>query len=207
MATTELIAPDLRSTLLWMDTGRSVDERVDLLLTEMTLEEKVGQLGSRWVGNAAAEIGDPLSSQGAEANHDETLNVAPMQDVFAAIGSPPLEEARRHGLGHVQLYLHDVVATVARPIRQLVGFTRVALEPGEAVEVTFGVHADRTAFTGRDLRRIVEPGSVDVLIGTSAADLPCQGRVRLTGPVRTIGPKRRLVTPVDVRRAVSSGRA
>ena len=49
MATTEPIAPDLlAATHLWMDTGRSVDERVDLLLTEMTLEEKVGQLGSRW---------------------------------------------------------------------------------------------------------------------------------------------------------------
>ena len=113
----------------------------------------------------------------------------------------------RAGEEVVQLYLHDVVATVTRPVKQLVGFARVALEPGKAVEVSFDVHADRTAFTGRDLRRIVEPGSVDVLIGTSAADLPCQGRVRLTGPVRTVGPKRRLVTSVEVRPAVSSGRA
>ncbi|MEO3859941.1 glycoside hydrolase family 3 N-terminal domain-containing protein [Acrocarpospora sp. B8E8] len=98
----------------------------------------------------------------------------------------------------VQLYLHDVLAQVTRPVRQLVGFVRVAVDPGTSREVRFRVHADRTSFTGRDLRRIVEPGDVEVLVGTSAADLPCQGAVRLTGPVRVVGPGRRLVTPVDV---------
>ena len=110
----------------------------------------------------------------------------------------------RAGEEVVQLYLHDVVATVTRPVKQLVGFARVALEPGEAAEVSFGVHADRTAFTGRDLQRIVEPGNIEVLIGTSAADLPCRGQVRLTGPVRIIGHERHLVTPVDVRAATPS---
>ncbi|MCK2220235.1 glycoside hydrolase family 3 C-terminal domain-containing protein [Actinomadura sp. ATCC 31491] len=98
----------------------------------------------------------------------------------------------------VQLYLHDVLAQVTRPVRQLTGFARVRLEPGAAARVTFRVHADRTAFTGRDLRRIVEPGDVEVLAGTSAADLPCRGVVRLTGPVRAVGHDRRLDTPVSV---------
>jgi beta-xylosidase len=64
--------------------------------------------------------------------------------------------------------------------------------------VRFHVHADRTAFTGRELKRIVEPGDVEVLVGTSAADLPCSGTVRLTGPLRVVGHDRRLVTPVDI---------
>ena len=67
------------------------------------------------------------------------------------------------------------------------------------------MHADRTAFTGRDLRRIVEPGDVEVLVGTSAADLPCQGVVRLTGPPRAVGHDRRLVTPVEVSPATAAG--
>ncbi|MFI7639338.1 glycoside hydrolase family 3 N-terminal domain-containing protein [Nonomuraea sp. NPDC049400] len=104
----------------------------------------------------------------------------------------------RAGEEVVQLYLHDVVAQVTRPVRQLTGFARVRLEPGTSARVTFRVHADRTAFTGRDLRRIVEPGDIEVLVGTSAADLPCQGLVRLTGPVRVVGHDRRLVTPVSV---------
>ncbi len=104
-------------------------------------------------------------------------------------GSRPGEEV-------VQLYLHDVVASVARPVKQLTGFARVGLEPGESRQVSFSVHADRTAFTGHDLQRIVEPGELDVLVGTSATDLPSQGRVRLTGAVRVVGHDRRLVTPV-----------
>ena len=96
----------------------------------------------------------------------------------------------------MQLYLRDVLAQVTRPVRQLVGFARVPLEPGEARDVTFTVHADRTAFTGRAGERIVEPGDVEVHVGTSATDLPCCGTVRLTGPLRVVGPDRRLVTPV-----------
>jgi hypothetical protein len=101
----------------------------------------------------------------------------------------------------VQLYLRDVVAQVTRPVRQLVGFARVPLEPGEARDVTFHVHTDRTSFTGRDLVRIVEPGEVEVQVGASAGDLPCRGSVLLTGPVRATGPDRRLTTPVEVKPA------
>jgi Glycosyl hydrolase family 3 C-terminal domain/Fibronectin type III-like domain len=98
----------------------------------------------------------------------------------------------------VQLYLRDVVASVTRPVHQLTGFVRVRLEPGEQVDVEFAVHADRTAFTDRALRRVVEPGDLDVYVGTSARDLPCRGRLRLTGALRVLGSDRRLVTPVQV---------
>jgi beta-glucosidase-like glycosyl hydrolase len=104
----------------------------------------------------------------------------------------------RAGTEVVQLYLRDVVAQVVRPVRQLAGFTRVPLEPGAAAQVQFRVHADRTAFTGRRLERVVEPGEIEVLVGTSSADLPVRGIVRLTGPLRVVGHDRRLVTPVDV---------
>ena len=104
----------------------------------------------------------------------------------------------RAGDAVIQLYLHDVVATVTRPVRQLAGFVRVPLEPGAAADVSFSIHADRTAFVGPNLQRIVEPGEVEVLVGTSATDLPCRAAVRMTGPVRVVGRDRRLVTPVDV---------
>jgi beta-xylosidase len=105
----------------------------------------------------------------------------------------------RAGEEVVQLYLRDVQASVVRPVRQLAGFTRVRLAPGADAEVVFRVHADRTAFTGRSLERIVEPGDVEVLVGTSAADLPARGTVRIIGPVRVVGHDRRLVTPVEQR--------
>ena len=64
----------------------------------------------------------------------------------------------RRGADVVQLYLHDPVASVVRPVQQLVGFARVELDAGAAARVTFRLHADRTSFTGRDLGRVVEPG-------------------------------------------------
>ncbi|MBV9920708.1 MAG: hypothetical protein JOY78_07650, partial [Pseudonocardia sp.] len=67
-----------------------------------------------------------------------------------------------------------------------------------AADVRFRLHADRSAFTGADMRRIVEPGDLEVLVGTSADDLPCRGIVRLIGPLRKVGADRQLVTPVDV---------
>lgn len=103
----------------------------------------------------------------------------------------------RAGREVVQLYLRDPVAQVTRPVRQLAGFAQVPLEPGASARVRFHVHADRTAFTGRDLRRIVEPGEVEVFVGTSSADLPCRVAVRLTGATRVVGHDRRLTTPVE----------
>jgi beta-glucosidase len=104
----------------------------------------------------------------------------------------------REGDEVVQLYLRDVLAQVARPVKQLAGFARVGLAPGEGAEVRFRVHTDRTAYPDRDLERIVEPGDLEVMVGTSAADLPCRGRVRLTGAPRVAGHDRQLVTPVEL---------
>jgi beta-xylosidase len=98
----------------------------------------------------------------------------------------------------VQLYLHDLVAQIARPVRQLIGFARVPVEPGDAVDVRFRVHADRTSYTGRDLKRIVEPGDVEVLVGNSSANLPCRAKIRLIGSTRVVGHDRQLTTPVEV---------
>ena len=96
----------------------------------------------------------------------------------------------------MQLYLHDAQAQVARPLMQLAGFARTSLEPGEEQDVTFTVHTDRTSYLDLRMQRIVEPGDIEVLVGTSAADLPCRATVTLTGPVRPVGRDRQLVTPV-----------
>lgn len=105
----------------------------------------------------------------------------------------------------VQLYLHDLVAQVARPLKLLTGFARVSLEPGAAVDVAFRVHADRTAYSGPDLRRIVEAGDLEVLVGTSSADLPCRAIVRITGETRVVGHDRTMVTPVEIRTTGGAG--
>src|SRR3712207_3832494 len=77
----------------WRDADLPVPERVELLLGEMTLEEKLAQLGSRGFGSALRAEADP--------DMESTLNVAPMQGVFAAEAGIPLAEASRHGLGRL----------------------------------------------------------------------------------------------------------
>ena len=100
----------------------------------------------------------------------------------------------------VQLYLGDPVSSLVRPVQWLAGFARAALEPGEAARVTFRLHADRTSFTGQDLTRIVEPGTITVTVGGSSDDLPLTGSFTLTGPIRTVGIDRVLDTPVSVKK-------
>ncbi|HEU5158609.1 MAG TPA: glycoside hydrolase family 3 N-terminal domain-containing protein [Streptosporangiaceae bacterium] len=104
----------------------------------------------------------------------------------------------RAGTEVVQLYLGDPVASVVRPMRWLAGWARVRLAPGEAARVEFNVHADRTSFTGRELRRIVEPGVIEVAIGRSSGDLPLTGSFVLEGPTRVLGQDRVLDVPVEV---------
>jgi beta-glucosidase-like glycosyl hydrolase len=101
----------------------------------------------------------------------------------------------RDGAEIVQLYLHDVEATVTRPLLQLAGFARVPLAAGAAARVEFTLHADRTAFTGADLRRIVQPGEFELHVGRSAVDLPGYARFRMTGETREVGAGRVLTTP------------
>jgi beta-xylosidase len=100
----------------------------------------------------------------------------------------------------VQLYLGDPLSSVVRPVKWLAGFARVSLEPGEAARVTLSVHADRTSFTGQDLTRIVEPGTITVTVGGSSDDLSLTGSFTLTGPIRTVGIDRVLDTPVSVKK-------
>jgi beta-xylosidase len=104
----------------------------------------------------------------------------------------------RDGTDVVQLYLHDPVASVVRPVQRLIGYTRVALAAGESAEVRFRVPADLAAFTGRDLRRIVEPGRIVLSAGRSSADLVSEVEVELTGPVRVVGAARALAPDVEV---------
>src|SRR3954465_9875536 len=102
-----------------------VPERVDLLLEAMSLEEKVAQLGSRWVGN---DMQAPVGEGAREPEPDaDALNVAPMKDVFAASGTVPLEQASRHGLGHLTRVYGSAPVSVGEGAAELVRQQRVVL--------------------------------------------------------------------------------
>jgi beta-glucosidase len=87
----------------------------------------------------------------------------------------------------VQVYLHDPVAEVARPVRQLIAAARVPLAPGETSTVLFDLHADLTSYTGRSGSRMVDRGDVELHVGASSADIRETLRCTLTGPRRQVG--------------------
>ncbi len=64
----------------------------------------------------------------------------------------------------VQLYLCDLYGSVSRPNKQLKGFEKISLKPGEIKTVNFVINKDHLSFIGRDNKRIVEPGEFDVMI-------------------------------------------
>ncbi len=76
----------------------------------------------------------------------------------------------RDGVEIAQMYLRDCVSSVARPVKELKGFERVALRAGESKDVTFDITPDRLAFYDIDMQRIVEPGDFEVMVGGCSED-------------------------------------
>jgi beta-glucosidase len=87
----------------------------------------------------------------------------------------------------VQVYLHDPVAEVARPVQKLIAAPRIDLPPGAQRSVTIELHADLTAYCGRSGRRQVDPGEVELQIGASSADIRATIRLTMTGARREVG--------------------
>jgi len=71
----------------------------------------------------------------------------------------------------VQLYLRDVVSSVTRPKKELKGFKRVTLAPGASTTVNLTLDANALALWDKDMKRVVEPGEFQVMVGPSSAAL------------------------------------
>ena len=76
----------------------------------------------------------------------------------------------RDGVEICQLYINDVVASVARPVKELKDFRRVALKAGEKRTIEFTITPDKLAFYDINLKPIVEPGAFEVMVGGSSRD-------------------------------------
>jgi beta-glucosidase len=70
-----------------------------------------------------------------------------------------------------QLYIRDEVSSVTRPVKELRGFRRVTLDPGETRTVEFTLGPPELSFLNREMQRVVEPGSFKIMIGGSSDDL------------------------------------
>jgi beta-glucosidase len=105
-----------------------------------------------------------------------------LSDLQLSARSVPLTNARltasveventgaRAGDEVVQLYLRDVASSVTRPVKELKGFERVSLRPGEKRRVTFTLGSEQLGFYNREMRFIVEPGEFKIFVGTNSQE-------------------------------------
>ncbi len=77
----------------------------------------------------------------------------------------------REGAEVVQLYIRDMVGSIARPVQELKGFERITLKPGESRFVTFTIDAELLKFYNKDLNYVCEPGDFEVMVGPNSRDV------------------------------------
>ena len=76
----------------------------------------------------------------------------------------------RSGSEVVQMYIRDRFSSVTRPVKELKGFRRVFLDPGETVTVEFAITPEHLAFYDVRMKRVVEPGEFEIMVGNSSRD-------------------------------------
>ena len=76
---------------------------------------------------------------------------------------------KREGSEVVQLYIHDVIASLTRPVKELKDFKKINLKVGETQTVSFIVTPDKLSFYNKEMKKIVETGEFEVMVGTSSA--------------------------------------
>ncbi len=90
----------------------------------------------------------------------------------------------------IQLYIADLFASIARPVKELVGFQRIHLQPGESNRVSFEVAMSQLAFLSRKMEWIVEPGMMSIMIGSSSKDMKLEGTFEIVGELTVVGKNR-----------------
>jgi len=125
------------------------------------------------IGNVRLSV--PAASGATEASGP----IAPMgPDSVGTTGSEPIAIVTaeisnlgvRAGAEVVQMYIRDRVSSVTRPIKELKGFQKAFLQPGETKSVELPITRESLAFWNIDMREVVEPGEFEIMVGTSSRD-------------------------------------
>ena len=131
--------------------------------------------------------GEPLFAFGHGLSYTRfrysNLRVSPRQippNGIAEVAVDVENVGNRAGDEVVQLYVHDVECSVVRPAKELRGFARIALRPGERKTVAFKLPGEKLSFYDEKTHRfVVEPGAFDILIGSSSADIRMSGQLQI----------------------------
>ncbi|WP_210479454.1 glycoside hydrolase family 3 N-terminal domain-containing protein [Naasia sp. SYSU D00948] len=106
-------------------------------------------------------------------------------------------EGQVRGAEVVQVYLRLPGLGVTRPEQQLAAFAKVELEPGEEQTIAFAIDVPQLGFTAADGRFVVDPGTMDVLVGSASDDLRARASVEIVGERTDVSAHRRFVPRVE----------
>ncbi len=144
---------------------------------------------SHWKGDYVETSVKPLYpfGFGLSYTHFEfsNLRIEPV-DGAVMIQVDVTNTGKRAGDEVVQLYTHQYVPAVTRPVKELKGFQRVTLEPKQTRTVMFRLAVNQLGFYDRNRDFVLVPGSVEVMIGSSSTDIRCNGTFEILGEKRDI---------------------
>jgi len=86
---------------------------------------------------------------------------------------------KREGKEVVQLYINDVISSMSTPVRELKGFEKINLNPGESKTVRFKLTSEHLSLLDKHLEPVVEPGTFDVMVGSSCEDIRLRGEFEI----------------------------
>jgi beta-glucosidase len=114
------------------------------------------------------------------------------------IGVTVTNSGARAGDEVVQLYINDPVASVTQPVKMLRGFKRVSLAPQQSARVTFTLSANQLGFYDRNMDYVLEPGKINLMLGSSSMDIRLKSELNIVGEVANISRSKAYLTPARV---------
>jgi len=160
---------------------------------------------SQWHGDYADETVRPLFPFGHGLSYTcfgyQNLRIEPQTAAAGESVSVSLEVenvGNVQGEEVVQLYTRDRVASTPRPVQELKGFARLPLEPGEKRRLVFHLPVDLLAFYNEELNLVVEAGTIEVMLGSSADDIRLRGAFEIAGEAEQRIAKRAFTCPVEI---------
>ena len=155
------------------------------VMQDMSYTSGEGRSYRYYTGKPLFSFGDGLSYTTFELSDLALAPTVVLPDETFEVAVTIENTGARAGTEVVQLYLHDRHASVTRPVSQLAGFASVDLEPGERRRLRFDVAVAQLALLDRQYRLVIEPGAVDVMVGTSSRDIALRGHIVVDG--ETVG--------------------
>ena len=76
----------------------------------------------------------------------------------------------------MQLYINDIISSTSKPVKELKGYEKVSLEPGEKKTVKLKLLPEDLSLFDRDMNFVVEPGTFEVMVGSSSQDIKLKGQ-------------------------------